>query len=150
MQNTGRAIFYKNMGETLHLLLALMRRSKGEGERGASKKGRGYTEYWGSQKDLRNRESEYQSQVSSVTLFVDLLCLSKPLVKFAVNTTGLVEFVCVCVCFNVFVCELSKGNGPMFRVEWNGKDKIWNDQTVTKLNPFCNGKNSEAGETMRK
>lgn len=59
MQNTGRAIFYKNMGETLHLLLALMRRSKGEGERGASKKGRGYTEYWGSQKDLRNRESEY-------------------------------------------------------------------------------------------
>lgn len=30
------------MGETIHLLLALMRRRKGEGESGASKKGWGY------------------------------------------------------------------------------------------------------------
>lgn len=61
-------------------------------------------------------------------------------------------YVCVfmCMCVNVYVCELSKGNGPMFRVERNGKGKIWNDQTVTKLNPFCNSKSSEAGETMKK
>lgn len=43
----GLFIFYENMEEIIHLLLALIRRNKGEGERAASEKGWGYMECWG-------------------------------------------------------------------------------------------------------